>query len=189
MRTIQTSLLQISYPILMERPKISRKLGILQVNLGSQGGNELINNIDNTVQQKNSKAMEEKFFHLEESLQHIHPQLNTVQETNSRRNHFERPESYATKEERKVQKSKELSKGRKRNYHSWSPGGDQSIYASSLNRNSINRAKNNLNIICVLISWKEKSPNPCKSSRIWGIQWERRSWRTRLTCQWLTQLL
>lgn len=51
----------------------------LQVNLGIQGTNELLNNVFNIVQQQNLQAIEERLQRLEEILHNTHSWKNIIQ--------------------------------------------------------------------------------------------------------------
>lgn len=86
-RTTQMPPLRVLTLLSMELPEISHDFRILEANLGSQGTNKLINDIYNIMQHQNSKAVEERFIFLEESLHNAHPLANSVQEVMPKRNH------------------------------------------------------------------------------------------------------
>lgn len=67
-------------PLLVDQVEILHYSRILEANLGAQGANELLNGIYKIVQQLNSKAVEERFLHLEEILPHAQHRSNTVLE-------------------------------------------------------------------------------------------------------------
>lgn len=62
----------------MDRPEILHDFSILEANIYAKGTNELLNEICNIIQQRNSKVMEETYLHLKESVNHAQPRAHTV---------------------------------------------------------------------------------------------------------------
>lgn len=111
-RIVQTPQLGLLDPSLAEQPKIFHSFSILDANLGAQGMNELINCIYYIVQRRNSKANEERFIRLEESIYHAQPRANSTQEAISKKGHSIQSEPFVAKGS-KVHKLKDRLKGGK----------------------------------------------------------------------------
>lgn len=72
-RIVQTPQFRVPTHFPVEQLEILHNFNILEMNLGAQDANELLNGIYNIVEQQNSKEMEERFLCLEESIHDTQP--------------------------------------------------------------------------------------------------------------------